>query len=124
MQVQNPFADAVLAEFTTREPNSSISTSGNYNRYIRDTTHNHLINPKTKESQKSFASITLISQLPNSDIDAYATAASVMPKESAYAFLNSLKLAYIIIQSDGKRVVSENINAYVRDLRFYDGVKE
>ncbi|MDQ7069017.1 MAG: FAD:protein FMN transferase [Sulfurimonas sp.] len=58
--------------------------------------NNHLINPKTKESQKSFISLTLISTLPNSDIDAYATAASVMPKELAYRFLNSLDVGYII----------------------------
>ena len=123
MQIQNPFLDGVLAEFTTKHINTSISTSGNYNRYVRDTAHNHLINPKTKISQKSFASITLISELSNSDIDAYATAASVMPKELSYAFLDSLALAYIIIESDGKRVVSENIDAYVSDLRFEDGVK-
>lgn len=114
IEVQNPLGDDFLASFQTREPDMAISTSGNYNRYVKNTDNNHLINPKTKSSQKNFLSLTLISHLPNSDIDAYATAASVMPLDKAYAFLDSLALAYIVLERDKKIVVSQNIETYTK----------
>lgn len=114
IEIQHPLAEAPLASFETLAPDTAISTSGNYNRYVKSTQNNHLINPKTKVSQDKFISITLISHLPNSDIDAYATAASVMSSEKAYAFLDALPLAYIILQADKKLIVSQNIDKYVK----------
>lgn len=116
IDIQNPFNKTPLASFETLHKNSSISTSGNYNRYVDSTNNNHLINPKTKKPQSRFISITLISQLPNSDIDAYATAASVMPIDKAYKFLDSLDLAYIILQSDKQLIISENISQFSKNL--------
>lgn len=114
ININNPFADEPLLHFFTTNEEMAISTSGNYNRFVGTEKNNHLINPKTKQSQNTFISITLISTLPNSDIDAYATAASVMPKELAYEFLDSLDVAYVVLESDRKLVVSENISLYVK----------
>ena len=109
--VNNPLDVAhPLARFIMH--NSAVSTSGNYNRYVKTKKYNHLINPKTKESEQKFISITLVSKLPSVTLDAYATAASVMPVKKAYAFLNSQPLAYIILQSDKKLVISKNIADY------------
>ena len=116
IEINNPNATAPLMRFYTNKNEMGVSTSGNYNRFVKTTVNNHLINPKTKESQKNFVSLTLISTLSNSDLDAYATAASVMPKELAYKFLDSLSLAYIVLQSDDKLVVSANIDYFVRIL--------
>ena len=124
IEIQNPFKEQALARFETKKQEMGISTSGNYNRYVKDKRNNHLINPKTKQSQKSFASITLISKFPNSDLDAYATAASVMPKEKAYRFLDSLELAYVVVEVDKSVVVSKNIELFVKSLFFYDRDKE
>jgi len=124
IEIQNPFKKQALARFETQKQEMGISTSGNYNRYVKDKRNNHLINPKTKQSQKSFASITLISKLPNSDLDAYATAASVMPQEQAYSFLDSLELAYVVVEVDKSVVVSKNIELFVKSLFFYDRDKE
>jgi thiamine biosynthesis lipoprotein len=105
-----------LVTFTMRD--SAVSTSGNYNRYVGDVSHNHLINPKKKISEKNFISVTLISkQLPSVTLDAFATAVSVMPLKKAYAFLASQPLAYIILQTNKKLFVSENINDYVTELK-------
>ena len=93
--------------------NSGVSTSGNYNRYVKTTKHNHLINPKTKQSQQQFISVTLVSKLPSTTLDAYATAVSVMPIKKAYAFLDSKDLGYIILQADKKLIISKNIDDYV-----------
>ena len=114
--IQNPLhVNTQLAGFTMK--NSGVSTSGNYNRYIKSTKYNHLINPKTKRSEQQFLSVTLVSKLPSATLDAYATAASVMPLQKAYAFLNAQPLAYIILQADKKMIVSQNIRDYVSDLK-------
>ncbi|SFV68710.1 Thiamin biosynthesis lipoprotein ApbE [hydrothermal vent metagenome] len=113
ININNPYSDVPLLHFFTKKEEMAISTSGNYNRFVGTEDNNHLINPKTKQSQKTFISITLISALPSSDIDAYATAASVMPKELAYKFLDSLDVAYVILESDRVLVISENITLYV-----------
>jgi thiamine biosynthesis lipoprotein len=100
-----------------RMHNSGVSTSGNYNRYVKSLQYNHLINPKTKQSEQKFISVTLISKLPSTTLDAYATAASVMPMQKAYAFLNTQMLGYIILQADKKLILSKNIAEYADLLK-------
>ena len=112
IDVQNPFGEKPLYSFKTKYADMGISTSGNYNRYVGTTKDNHLINPKQKHSQREFVSITLISKLPNSDLDAYATAASVMPKAKALEFLGSLNAAYILLTTKGELLISKNIAAF------------
>ncbi|MBC8236857.1 MAG: FAD:protein FMN transferase [Helicobacteraceae bacterium] len=124
IKVQNPFGDGYLARFEMDSGEVGVSTSGNYNRYVKTKENNHLINPKVKKPQQNFISITLISKLPSADLDAYATAVSVMPVKSAYEFLNTHALAYIIIQSDGELRVSENISEFVKNLVFYNRVEK
>ena len=118
MALQNPFGEGTIASFSTKYPNTALSTSGNYRRYVGDKTNNHLIDPKIKRPEKTFASITLISRGPNSDIDAYATAAAVMPREKAIAFLEQRGVGYILITTAGERIVSKNIEHYATDLEF------
>ena len=118
MEIQNPFGEGSMAEFTTNEPNTAVSTSGNYRRYVGNKENNHLIDPKAKHPQQVFASITLLSHGSNSDIDAYATAASVMPLEKAIAFLERMQVGYVLITNGGDQYVSENLGGFVKILRF------
>ena len=124
IDVQDPFSDGILLSFKTAHKDVGISTSGNYNRYVKSTKNNHLINPKTKSSQDKFVSITLISLLPSADLDAYATAASVMPLNKAYKFLDSLDLAYIVLQNSGVLIFSKNINYYTKNLLIHNAKKK
>ncbi len=118
MSIQDPFSDGTLANFTMDQPNTAISTSGNYRRYVKNSDYNHLINPKTRESQKTFASITLVSNIrSNSDLDAYATAASVMPKAEAFSFLNALKnVGYLVVTNDKDMVMNEEFKSLTKEL--------
>ena len=124
IHVQNPFGERYLASFEMESGEVGVSTSGNYNRYVKTKENNHLINPKVKKPQQNFISITLISKLPSADLDAYATAVSVMPVKLAYSFLAKQELAYIIMQNDGELRVSENISEFVKNLVFYNGVEK
>lgn len=124
VEVQNPFAeDESLLSFETIKDDLGITTSGNYNRYVISTNNNHLIDPKAKKPQTKFISITLIGDISSSDLDAYATAASVMPPKKAYNFLDKTGVAYIILQGDEKLVISKNISKYAKELLISDTVK-
>ena len=94
-----------MLSFQTKDINLGITTSGNYNRYVKDKSNNHLINPNTKKSQQNFASITLVGDIKSSALDAYATAASVMPKKKAYNFLDSLGVGYVVVEVSSKTAV-------------------
>ena len=118
MSVQDPFSENILASFVMADEMTSISTSGNYRRYVKSTDYNHLINPKTKSPQKTFASITLISSsYSNSDLDAYATAASVMPKVEAFRFLNRHDLGYLIVSNDKLIYKNEMLSKFTNELK-------
>ena len=122
MSIQDPFSDGILARFTMAQKNTAISTSGNYRRYVQSSDYNHLINPKTRASQKTFASISLISdRYSNSDLDAYATTASVMPKAEAFAFLNALRsVGYLVVTNDKKMVVNEDFKALTKEFEIVE----
>ncbi|MFA5232939.1 MAG: FAD:protein FMN transferase [Sulfurimonas sp.] len=125
IDIQNPFLeDEKMLSFESTKSDLGISTSGNYNRYVLSTKNNHLIDPKAKKPQTCFISITLIGELSNSDLDAYATAASVMPIKTAYEFLDVLGVGYIIMQSDEEIVISKNITKYAKNLLFGDTLKK
>ena len=125
IEVQDPSSeDDVLLSFETIKDDLGITTSGNYNRYVLSTKNNHLIDPKAKKPQSLFVSITLVSDISSSDLDAYATAASVMPTKKAYEFLDSLEVGYIVMQSDGELVVSKNISEYTKNLLMRDAFKK
>jgi len=118
INIQSPFSQDYLASFDTVKNEQAISTSGNYNRFVNSPKNNHLINPKRKHSAQNFISITLLSTLANSELDAYATATSVMPKQEAYDFLDSKSIAYIIVENNKKVVVSKNIKSFAKNIRY------
>lgn len=117
--IRNPFGKGVIASFKTKIPHTSISTSGDYEKFIKTKENNHLINPKSKKPQKIFSSITLIGEKNNTYLDAYATSVSVMPLEKALSFLNKKNLAFIIIKKDGTIIKSKNLDQFIENLVFY-----
>lgn len=121
VQIQDPFhPDAYVGTIVSTLPRIAVSTSGNYERYIKNKSHNHLIDPKTGKSQQRYASITLIDKGDNTRIDALATAVSVMEEEKAIALLQSLNLSYLLIRNDGtvrKNIILKGIEiTYTADI--------
>jgi len=109
--ITDPFKEeSTFATFTTKKHVTAISTSGNYRNYIQNKKQNHLINPKTKRSQREFASITLISEGLNSELDAMATAVMVMPKKVALSFLKEHDFHYILVDNNKNIYTSNNLD--------------
>lgn len=122
MSIQHPFYEGLLASFTMSEKGTGISTSGNYRRFVKSSEYNHLINPKTHQSQRVFASVTLMSNsISNSDLDAYATAASVMPYRKALTFLDEIpNLAYLLVTTSKKIHMNDKFTDLTRGLKLYE----
>lgn len=116
LAIQDPFSDGTILSFMTKAGETGISTSGNYRRFVGDKSHNHLINPSTRSSERLFASVTLIGTVSSSDLDAWATAASVMERAEAVAFLKRRPVAYVLVFNDGTIAKSRNLTDFVRGL--------
>lgn len=117
LAIQDPFSDGTLLTFVSKRSETGISTSGNYRRFVGDRSQNHLIDPKTRVSEKAFASVTLVGTVRNSDLDAWATAAAVMPPEMSMRFLASLPVGYVLVFNDGTIVKSKNLTEYIRIVK-------
>ncbi|UFS61364.1 FAD:protein FMN transferase [Sulfurimonas sp. HSL-3221] len=116
LAIQDPFSEGTLMTFKSLAPQTGMSTSGDYRRFVGDKTHNHLIDPKTRASERAFASITLVGTVRSGDLDAWTTAAAVMPPPKAVAFLRTLPVGYVLIYSDGTVVKSANLSHYLEVL--------
>lgn len=105
--IRSPFDKEEVMQ-TLKLHTCAISTSGNYERYIKDKKHNHLIDPKRKQSQEGIASMTLYSKsVDNTSLDAYATALSVMPHKNRMEFLKRHpEIEYIFFTTSKERYSS------------------
>lgn len=119
--VQNPFGEGLLARFRLKHPDMGISTSGNYRRYVKDKANHHLIDPRTKRPARRFASVTLFGPLPSADLDAYATAVSVM--EAPLHFLQTKALGYLLVTNTGEVMISDTFGVYGEGLKLSFGVQ-
>jgi len=111
--VENPAGGAPLFYLRTRLNEEGISTSGTYRRYVNDATHHHLINPKTKIPETDFVSVTLVGGVSSGDLDAWTTAAAVMPEAQARTFLRTLPVGWLLVYPDGSSELSPDLERYV-----------
>lgn len=103
--LQDPFhPNGTIAVISSSLKRFAISTSGNYERYIKSKANNHLINPKTHKPQQQYASVTLMDVGDNTRLDALATAVSVMEEKKAVEMLETLRIGYVLIRNDGRMV--------------------
>lgn len=104
ISIQSPFyKDKKL--LTLHLKDCAISTSGNYERYVKSKSNNHLINPYTKRPQQEIASLTLYStHYSNTFLDAMATALSVMPHSIRMKTLSSYPEINYYIVTNAKKI--------------------
>lgn len=112
--IQDPYHDdKILLSLHAKVTDLSISTSGTYRRFIKSTTHHHLINPKIKSQGRDFVSVTIVTQANNTLCDVMATAIATMPKDIALKFVKSqTSFGYILVTSQ-KEVIKGNLDKFV-----------
>ncbi|MCB0362006.1 MAG: FAD:protein FMN transferase [Bdellovibrionales bacterium] len=104
IRVRNPLvAGEAIAEFHLRGAQLGVSTSGAYGRYAGNPKFHHLLDPQTGGSVSHFSSVTLAGPYSNCELDAWATALSVMPAANVKEFLKSHnELAFLLVYPDLK----------------------
>ena len=117
LAIQDPFSEGTLATFESLAPETGMSTSGDYRRFVGDKSHNHLLDPKTRMSERAFASITLVGTVSSGDLDAWTTAAAVMPPEKSIVFLRTLPVGYVLVYNNGTIVESANLSHYLKRVK-------
>ena len=99
--VKNPFVQGNVAYIKTSKADLSISTSGNYVRFINDANH-HILNGSEGKSPLYYSSMSILQNGWDIDLlDAYATACFNLPLSKIEKIKERLKIALLIIQNDG-----------------------
>jgi FAD:protein FMN transferase len=119
VKIADPFhPNGFIASVSSSLPRFAISTSGNYERYIRNKEHNHLLDPKSGKSEQIFASVTLMGEGDNTLLDALSTAVAVMGEKEGITLLKSLPMIrYYLVYNDGRVIQSQNLKNW-KGVRF------
>ncbi|NPA51544.1 MAG: FAD:protein FMN transferase [Aquificae bacterium] len=73
--IKHPREDRFIAVITTKEGKTTISTSGDYERFIDSMDYHHILDTKTGKQNNFYSSVTLVSEgFKGARLDAYATA--------------------------------------------------
>jgi len=105
--ISHPRKKSHLAIITTQKEQTTISTSGDYERYITDFETHHILNPKSAVQNNDYASLTLISTTHNAGtLDAFTTAMYNMKSEQLKEFARSQKLGVLMFTKDEEISIS------------------
>jgi len=118
IQVVDPFQpDQVMLLMKGLPAGSSISTSGTYERYIQSKKNHHLLEPKTGQPSQSFVSVTLVGSISNAELDAWATALSVMPVREALSRVEKQEgFAALFVFPDKTKKISARFLMFVKEM--------
>ena len=98
--VKNPFSEGNIAYIKTSKADMSISTSGDYLRYIDDENH-HILNCKEGTSPHYYSSMSILQNGWNIDLlDAYATACFNLTLDEIHNMKENLGISLLIIHKD------------------------
>ena len=105
--IKNPFKEGIIATIKTSKEPISISTSGDYERFI-DRDNHHIIDTKEGKSNLYYSSMTIIKNSLDIDLlDAYATA--LFNQQNIKPLINRLDISAIVIDRD-KTISLHNID--------------
>ncbi len=116
VDVSNPQSDAEngvpIARLVVRD--RAVATSGDYRRGVEigGRHYSHIVDPRTGMPADQIISSTVIAQSP-AQAGALATALSVLtPEESSRLVASIPGVEYLLVKSDGERIVSSGWSAY------------
>jgi len=112
--IKNPFKDENIAYIKTSKEPMSISTSGDYERFIDSPEHNHILNKESAKSSNKYSSMTVLQNGFEIDIlDAYATAMFNKDRDYIREFSKKMAMATIIIDKDSNMILNNT-----KELKF------
>ncbi len=106
--IKNPFTEGNSAIITTTKESLSISTSGDYERFIGSKEHHHILESSSAKQKHYYSSITLLkSGVDATQLDGVATIAFNSPLEDLSSVALKFGVAIIAI-TPKKQIVFEN----------------
>ncbi|MDF1880407.1 FAD:protein FMN transferase [Sulfurimonas sp. MAG313] len=96
--IQHPRQSALYAQITTTKKDTLLTSSGDYERYIQDPSHHHILNPFSGESVNLCSSLSLVSNtLDAGRMDALNTALFQMSKEEISVLCHKYDISALVI---------------------------
>jgi len=115
--VQHPRENRLHAQVTTQNRDTLVTSSGDYERYIKDPSHNHILDPTSAESVNLFSSLTLISNsLDAGRMDALNTALFQMSKEDIQVLCEKYNMGAFLVDKSMRTQSVNNIDEKVGKL--------
>jgi len=117
--IKDPFKEGNIAYIKTTKEATSLSTSGNYERYIGSTKTHHIINPDSARSKNFYSSMSVIKNGFDIDLlDAYATALFNQNPSEVQQFSKKEKITTILIDQDGSVIINNLEASRIQKLEF------
>ncbi len=92
---------------------TSISTSGTYERYIKDESHHHIIDTRSIRQKNIYRSLTVISEgFVGGELDALTTACFNLNVGDMYEFSDS----FLAIKSGGEIVIGKSLTQKIKSI--------
>ncbi|MCJ7765946.1 MAG: FAD:protein FMN transferase [Thiovulaceae bacterium] len=108
--LKDPFSEGNIAYIKTSKAPMSISTSGDYERFIASRDTHHILDKKSGSSPNFYSSMTVLQNGFNIDLlDAYATAMFNNDPEYVKSFSKKLNFATITVDREAS-ITLNNIN--------------
>jgi len=116
--IKDPFREGNIAYIKTTKEDTSISTSGSYERFI-DKKHHHILDTHKGVSNPYYSAMTILQNSWHIDmLDAYATALFNQPESQLSALSSTLNIALIAIDTQQK-IIQKNMNTFtLKSLQF------
>ncbi|MDF1877722.1 FAD:protein FMN transferase [Sulfurimonas sp. SAG-AH-194-L11] len=103
--IKDPFSEGNIGFIKTSKEAISISTSGDYERFIDSPTNNHILNTDTGKSSNLYSSITILQNGFDIDmLDAFATALFNKDVQYIQEFCKKRNIGLIIIDKDSNMI--------------------
>ena len=118
--IKNPYTDENIAVIKTSKTPLTLSTSGDYERFIGSKKNHHILNSKTASQNHYYSSITLIKDgTEGTLLDAVATMAFNAPKEQLRALAKKYNIAIIAIEEEGNLLFENFKSLDIRAVELY-----
>lgn len=118
--IRNPYNNSNLGIIKSSKSVLSVSTSGDYERYIGSKEHHHILDNTTARSNHYYNSITILKDGYNATLlDAVATIAFNSKKEHLKAIAQKYKVAIIAVMDEGELYIENFKQLNIRGFELF-----
>ena len=118
--IKNPYTDESIAVIKTSKIPLTLSTSGDYERFIGSKKNHHILDRKTASQNHYYSSITLIKNgTEGTLLDGVATIVFNAPKEELRALAKKYNIAIIAIEEEGSLFFENFKSLNIRSIELY-----